>query len=58
MESERYGEMERVMIIFGGEDIDSKRLTKKIAEGGICSVRMKMSEDKCPKRRFSDLITI
>jgi hypothetical protein len=31
-----------VMIIFGGWDIDSKRLTKKIAEGGICSVRMKL----------------
>jgi hypothetical protein len=42
MESEWYREKERVTTIFGGGDIDSKRLTKKIAEGGIQSVRVKI----------------
>ncbi len=42
---------------FGGRDKDSKRLAKKMAEGGIQSVRVKLSEDKSQKRRFCDSIT-
>ncbi len=47
------------MIMFGSRAIDSKRLTtQKIAEGGVQTVRVKLSEDKSQRRRFSDLITI
>jgi hypothetical protein len=42
----------RVMTIFGGRDKDSKRLTKKIAEGGIQSVRVKLREDKSQKKKI------